>query len=298
METRILVPLDGSSLSERALHCAEMLGHELPAELVLFRVVSIPFDARAILAGRKTDVLVKQLDSRAKDYLGEVAAKLRGAGLEVRQVVEHGSAAEAIVDMAAEPGIRFIVMATHGCGGADQWARGSVAERVLQLASVPVLMVCALKEGAGEEPACCRRILIPLDGSIAAEQVLPPAISIAQATGAEITLLRVSIVYTSGEFAGDFFMPLEGTLQTADQIARDYLDRVAGRLAEEGIKVSTTVQMGAVAESIVDYIESQPIDLVAMCTHGRTGRTRWTLGSVADRVLRSGCLPVLLVRAG
>ena len=295
METRILVPLDGSPLAERALHCAEMLGRELPAELVLLRSVSIPFDAREVLAGRKTDILVEQLEARAETYLSRVAAEMQGVGLGVSWVVEHGAAAEAIVDTAADADIRFIVMATHGFGDANRWARGSVAERVLDLSSVPVLMVCALK--AGQEPACCHRILVPLDGSAAAEQVLPPAISIAQATGARITIFRVSIVYTSGEFTGDFFMPLEGTLQTAEQIARDYVGRVAGRLTEEGIEVSTKVQMGAMAESIVDYIENHQIDLVAMCTHGRTGSGRWTLGSVADRVLRSGCLPVLLVRA-
>ena len=97
---------------------------------------------------------------------------------------------------------------------------------------------------------------------------------------------------------GDFFMPLEGTLRTADKIAGRYLDRVSDRLGEHGVQVSTTVQMGAVAESIVDYAENHQIDLIAMCTHGRTGLGRWILGSVADRVLRAGCIPVLLVRAG
>ena len=296
MKTRILVPLDGSPLAERALPCAQMLGRELPAELVLFRAVFLPVDMRAMLAGRHTDALAKRFDSEARAYLTRQAAELRDAGLKVSQVIGHGPAAEAIVDTAANPDIQYIVMATHGHGGAHQWARGSVAERVLQCASVPVLMTCALEEK--QEPMCCRNILVPLDGSVTAEQALPPAVSIAKATGAEIALFRVSIVFTSGEFTGDFFMPLEGTLQTAGRIARDYPNQVAGRLGAEGIQVSTNVQMGAVAECIVDYAQEHQIDLIAMCTHGQTGLGRWTLGSVSDRVLRSGCLPVLLVHAG
>lgn len=297
MARQILVPLDGSSLAEKVLHCAKMLGRALPAELVLLHSVSIPYDPGAIQAGRRTDALAEQLDRGSREYLGKVAGDLRGAGLKVRLVVEQGPAAEAIVDTAADPEIQLIVMATHGFGGADQWARGSVAERVLQLASVPVLMLCSLKEGAGRQPTSCRRILVPLDGSRVAEQILTPTISIAKATNAEIKLLRVSIVYTSGEFVGDLCIPLEGTLQTAGQIASDYLDRVAIHLAEQGIKATTVVQMGPVAESIVEYAESNQIDLIAMCTHGRTGPGRWTLGSVSDRVLRSGCIPILLVRA-
>jgi nucleotide-binding universal stress UspA family protein len=143
----------------------------------------------------------------------------------------------------------------------------------------------------------CRRILVPLDGSAMAEQVLPPATSIAKAMDAEMVLFRVSIVQISGWFTGEWLEPLEGDLRTADQYAKDYLSRVAGHLADQGVKVSTAVRVGAVAESIVNYTETQQIDLIAMCTHGRTGLARWALGSVADRVLRVGRIPILLVRA-
>ena len=301
MATRILVPLNGSPLAEQALPCAMTLGRGLPAELVLFHAVSIPSDAQEILdnAGRNTDTLMEQLEAKANDYLNKVAGQLRDATLSVHQAIWRGAAAEAIVDYAEQTGIQHIVMATHGYSGAARWTHGSVAERVLQSASVPVLMVCAQEDesSAKLELVRCRRILVPLDGSDMAEQVLPPATSIARAMGAEMILFRVSIVQISGWFTGEWLEALEGDLRTADRYAKDYLNRVAGHLADQGVKVSTTVRVGAVAESIVNYAETQQIDLIAMCTHGRTGLARWTLGSVADRVLRVGRIPILLVRA-
>jgi nucleotide-binding universal stress UspA family protein len=121
--------LDGSALAEQALSCARMLGQGLSAELVLFRAVSIPSDLQDILdqTGQKADALATRNESEANGYLTEVAGPLREAGLSVRHVVQHGSAAEAIVDYAAGTEIRVIVMATHGlnCAGTS-WCRWMV----------------------------------------------------------------------------------------------------------------------------------------------------------------------------
>jgi nucleotide-binding universal stress UspA family protein len=203
-----------------------------------------------------------------------------------------------IVDYAEHTDVQGIVMATHGYSGISRWRHGSVAERVLQSASVPVLMVCAKGgEGVSEETMTCQRILVPLDGSNRAEQALPPAVSVAQALDAEIVLFRVPIAHVSGSFADSWYVPLEGTLETANQIAEEYLSRVADDLREQGARVATGTRMGGVADAILGYAEENKIDLIAMCTHGRTGLARWTLGSVADRVLRARSLPLLLVRA-
>jgi nucleotide-binding universal stress UspA family protein len=291
MERRILVPLDGSPLAERALPCAVMLASEMPAELVLFQAVSVPFD----YADEERNSLLGRLEAAASEYLAQVAGKLDQNGLGVSQVVERGPAAESIVDYGADT--QLIVMATHGRTGANRWARGSVAERVLQGSSTPVLMICALQSPQRADSMRCKSILVPLDGSPPAEQVLPPVVSIAKALDSKITLLRISIIQTSGEFQGDLMMPLEGNTQTADGIAQEYLDQVASRLAGEGVQVFTAVRRGAVAETIVDYSQDHQVDLIAMCTHGQTGLGRWALGRVSDRVLRSGCRLLLLTRA-
>ena len=301
MVARILVALDGSPLAEQALPCAAALGQGLPAELVLFRAVSISSDVEEVLdrAQVEAEALADQLEAQASDYLRWMAASLRESGLQVSHVVQHGPAAESIVDYAANMEIDGIVMATHGYTGLKRWTHGSVAERVLQLADAPVLMVRAREEApAGPpEPICCDRVLVPLDGSKMAEQVLPPLIPLARALGCGLILFQVPVVHVWGWSTGEWYMPIQGIMDTAMADAESYLEGVAQRLKEEGVEASTAVEIGAVSECIVDYAAANRVDLIAMCTHGRTGLARWTLGSVADRVLRGADVPILLVRA-
>jgi nucleotide-binding universal stress UspA family protein len=303
MVSQILVPLDGSPLAEQALSCAVTLARGLSAELVLLRAVLVPSDARKYLNGavlKEGDLLERQ-DAEADEYLREVADRVRLAGLSVRPIVRHGPAPEAIVDYAEQMDIWLIIMATHGYSGIKRWTHGSVAERVLQAASVPVLMVRAQEQDAegSRQPMLCRRILVPLDGSEMAERVLPPVTSVAQAVDAEIFLFQVAVdYYPASMFGSDwYFLPAVGEFGGEEREAQAYLERVGDSLREEGIKVFTGTQIGPVAESIIEYAEANHIDLMAMCTHGRTGPARWALGSVADRLLRAGGVPVLLVRA-
>lgn len=298
--TQILVPLDGSPLSEQVLPCAMALGRGLEAELLLFGAVSIPPETEDILAkaGVKAESLLEELKTEANDHLGEAVDRLRDSGLQARRIVHCGPAAESIVSYAEQMDVRQIVMATHGYNGPNRWTHGSVAERVLQSASVPVLLL-RVKEKSfdSRQPMCCQRILVPLDGSVRAERVLPVVAPIAKALASELVLFQVPIVYVSGWMTGEWFLPVQGVLATAEQDAQDYLGHVASHLQEQGVQASIATAIGGVAASIIGYAEENGIDLIAMCTHGRTGLRRWTLGSVADRVLRAGRVPILLVRA-
>lgn len=300
MTNAIIVPLDGSRLAEQALPCATMLAQGLPAELVLFRAVSLPDEVKTALIDTDLDWDVRQLSlaDEAKAYLDQVAGGLGEWGLRVSTAVRPGPAAETILDYVKEMNIQKIVMATHGYSGISRWVHGSIAERVVQLADVPVLLVRVQEEvgGVSHKPMSCRRILVPLDGSPLAEQVLPQAAAIARAIGAELVLLRVLTLLTSLTYSGEWYMPLDSVIETARQEARLYLDRVAEDLTAQGIKVSVAVQAGGVANAIIEYADANEIDLIAMSTHGRTGLARWALGSVADRVLRAGVNPLLLVR--
>lgn len=301
MTTKILVPLDGSHLAEQALPCALTLAQELQAELVLLHAISLPPDIKEILAraNLKTDASLDQLEAKADDYLRQVAEQLPGNGLRVQRVVRHAEPAEAIIDYAQGAEVGQIVMATHGYGGISRWAYGSVAERVLHLSRVPLLLV-RVQEGqdnvALKSPAF-RRILTPLDGSDMAEQVLQPASLVARAFGAEMILFRVLSVQISGSLTGRWYLPIQDILEAARQESQTYLERVAAGLRDQGLEVSTAMRVGRVANSIIDHARINRVDLIAMCTHGRTGLARWTLGSVADRVLRASSIPIFLVRA-
>jgi nucleotide-binding universal stress UspA family protein len=158
MATRILVPLDGSNLAERALPCALMLARGLSADLVLLRAVTLPAELQDTLGDADIDVekALAALDADADRYLCQMAGRIENNGLRVHPVVHRGPAAEGIVDYARRADIQKIVMATHGYTGHSRWRHGSVAERVLQTASVPVLMVCA--HTSDEKTLCSSKI--------------------------------------------------------------------------------------------------------------------------------------------
>jgi nucleotide-binding universal stress UspA family protein len=260
METKIIVPLDGSPLSEQSLPYVTTLGQRLPAELVLFSAVAIPSDVLEALAkaGLGSEPLFEELEIEAGEYLEAVSPRLSKAELSVSHVVLRSRAAEAVVAYAEQADIQLIVMASHGLGGLERSMHGSVAEKVLQSASVPVLLV-RTKEGITQklpEARPCRRVLVPLDGSKLAEQVLPAIIPIAAALGCEVALLRVLVVDTDGPFAGRWYLPQNSSFEAADQDARSYLECLASHIEGQGIRVSTAVQLGSVAKSIVDYAEA------------------------------------------
>jgi nucleotide-binding universal stress UspA family protein len=132
-----------------------------------------------------------------------------------------------------------------------------------------------------------KKILVPLDGSEVAEGIVSEVEDLASGTGAEVIVLQV--------------LPETGVLPTTAHQefnkAKQYLDGIVQRLASQGIKASTAIRYGKPAEEIVDYAQTSDADLIAMCTHGRSGVSRWVFGSVAEKVLRGTSLSILLCRA-
>jgi nucleotide-binding universal stress UspA family protein len=141
-----------------------------------------------------------------------------------------------------------------------------------------------------------RKILVPLDGSKVAEGVLPHARALASAEGAELILLTVG-----GNPALDFAFSDPGLAQSAvqeqEERSKKYIDRIENELKAAGFKTSSLLRFGSVAEVILEVAEELQVDAIAMSTHGRTGPARWLLGSIAERVVHSSKVPVLLIRA-
>ncbi len=139
------------------------------------------------------------------------------------------------------------------------------------------------------------KILVPLDGSQLAEQVLPYAKSLAQQSQAAIMLLRVA-----NHPARQYY--IEGLAVTVAQSddsqthCEAYLYRISEILTKANITVNFAVREGAIADVILDYADEIHADLIAMSTHGRTGVGRWVLGSVADRIVHGSHVPILLIR--
>lgn len=146
-----------------------------------------------------------------------------------------------------------------------------------------------------------KRILCPLDGSKNGEAALPYVESLAITTKAEIVLLQVVTPHYDIALAEGYTSQVgrlsEEYILHASAAAKEYLDAIKERLAKLKITVSCAVEVGSPAKRVVGYAEENDIDLIAISTHGRSGITRWLLGSVADKVLHATDIPVLLVRA-
>lgn len=144
MYKQILVPLDGSALAEEALVHARYLAERFGSKIILLRVLVSPYAIAApdlILAGY--DAADENFAQVAQEYLQGVAADLQAAGFQAVVRTCEGPVAEAIIDHASDIGVDMIVMSTHGRGGLSRWVYGSVADRVLQAAPCPVLLVRA-----------------------------------------------------------------------------------------------------------------------------------------------------------
>ena len=147
-----------------------------------------------------------------------------------------------------------------------------------------------------------QKILVPLDGSELAECVLPHVESIAKGCGVQsVILLRVIEPFHSPISGDDGGGPSEEDMKSFNSQnraeAESYLSQLAGQVKYDGAVIQSEVIFGKAAESIAEYATKNQVDLIAIASHGRSGVSRWVWGSVADRVLRSACVPVLVVRA-
>ncbi len=140
------------------------------------------------------------------------------------------------------------------------------------------------------------RILVPLDGSELAEQVLPYVRILGKGLQARIELLRVFEPVSPSLADPAHGLYLDRIIASVRTQMQDYLENVAASLRKDGLTVSTIVHEGNPAASIVQEAETIPDTLVAISTHGRSGITRWVMGSTTDKVLHATSHPLLIVR--
>jgi nucleotide-binding universal stress UspA family protein len=286
----ILVPLDGSPLAEAILPVAEEWAKEEGAEVVLLRAVLAPHG----LGRDDTEATVRVVEE-AEAYLKEVAERLERRGLkQVRWVVWYNEAATAIAEAVGRYGVDLIAMATHGRSGLSRLLLGSVAEAVVRAVRVPVLL---LRGQSAWKPWVTGRILVPLDGSHTSEAILPVVERLAGPRDLKIALMEVIEPIPSAVRA-ETPLGMEELISVRQGDAERYLAKVAEPLRNRGLRVEWAVESGRPAERITAVAAQERADLITMVTHGRSGLGRFFLGSVAEGVLRSAAMPVLLFKAG
>lgn len=290
----ILIPLDGSPLAEQVLSELQPFAPPAKTHLILLRAIE-PW-AYALAATRyATPESVALLGLSAETYLASQQEHWQSLGYRVTTRVVEGDPAQCILTTAESNGVDWIGMTTRGRSGIARWVLGSVAERVLQSADVPIFLV---RETNTSNKDGLNHILVPLDGSPMAEQVLTRVQALAQQTNAKVTLLQV--VQSLDERNRKILFANEAAAESAlahlCADAEKYLQQVAGQLLNAGVITEWRAILGDPAPTILQVAVDEQADLIAMTTYGRTGLQRAFYGSVANKILRGANCPLLLVR--
>lgn len=297
MFNRVLVPLDGSELAERAIVPAMTLAAATRGSVLLLHSMTLVHMALPEFAGEYDwhwPVGSRERSrQQAQAYLERIKARHGQPPVTLETRMVEGDEAGMIVDSAESSAVDLIVLSPHGRSGVRPGAIGTVAERVLHHAPCPVLLV--------RDTAPVDHVLVLLDGSALAERILAPAFAAARQFDADVTLLRVNEPLLPHNYhdvatewiTGDTYGQMMRT-RAGDLCA--YLEQVAERYRPLGFTVATRVESGPAADAILQAVHAGHYDLVAMTTHGRSGLRRWLYGSVTGKVLRQTDRSLLIVR--
>lgn len=291
----ILVPVDFSDTSVRALEYAAPLAQRFGAAIHLVYV----FDGQHQFTGITNPPLILSDPQIVLLLKREVRRKYSFPLSEQSCHVRYGKAFQEIADVAHEIKADLVVMTTHGHGGWKHLTLGSTAERVVQHANCPVLVV---REGTrapiktAQEGIVLEKILVPVDFSECAQEGAKYASVFATHVGASLLLAHIiqpPDYIATGEFAGgaDWAPLAERALSDAE----DRLDQLVNFLPLTNISAETTVEFGVPIYNLVDLTERSDIDLVITSTHGYTGLRHALIGSTAEYLVRCAHCPVLVV---
>jgi len=279
MFERILLPLDGSALGEAILPQIEpILGRE-NSEILLLHVAQLQ---TAAVGPQLSPPAFPDPVSDAQAYLSRIERRFVRQGTRARSMVDVGQPAAVILDVAEREEVTLIAMATHGRTGLARWVFGSVSEKVLRASRVPLLLLRSFQEGgspAPSEPLAFDRVLVPIANFHL--RILGYVREFAIHFGSKVTLMHVNE---------------PGEQNAAQEQARAEIRHVQQDLETAGIPTETRERRGDPALEILECARDERASIIAMTTHGRSGPTRWAVGSVTEKVLRAATVPMLVVR--
>lgn len=299
MYKKIMVPTDGSGFDREAILVALRVAERCEAKVRLVRVLAIGayFGTGATPDGVvfTPETLRAEHDAALSDVYA-LAAECRGiSSAEISADVEQGPIADVLAGYAKRNAIDLIVISSHGRRGVARLSLGSITDSLIRGTTIPVLVVkpkaSYLTPEASKE---FHRIVVPLDGSSLAEQILTRAVPLAKLEDAEILLLHVLAPsedsYDNGGGSGK--LPWWEKRVAG---AQAYLSRRASEIRRQGVAATIDVVVGEkVGDAITDYARRERADLIAIATHGRGGLARVLRGSVADAVTKSAMSSILV----
>jgi nucleotide-binding universal stress UspA family protein len=294
MFKKILVPLDGSQLSEFALNPALALAKANQAEIILLSAI---VERNVVAVEEYYDAPVSSIPppdtrpmrARMESYLGSIAETRAGIGVPMRTLVLEGDAANCVLETAVSEQVDLIIMGTHGRSGVSRFLLGSVTQNVWRHAACPVMAI------RDEQPI--QNILMPIDQHMLAEHALDPAFAIGGALSAQIHLLIVS--QDSALLRNDD-IDIEiapGEKPFSEKLAEDIYHQEGAYLndLQERYGAShpiTAVRAGKADGVILEYAAENGIDLI-VC---RPGTHRWFQISISEKVMRDSQCSLLVLK--
>jgi nucleotide-binding universal stress UspA family protein len=297
MYSQIMVPTDGSGFDREAILAALRVAERCKAKVRLVRVVTAGAQLGATSPEHGALACVEAMRAEHDAALSELyalAAECRGlSDVEVTVDLEHGAPTDVLPGYARRNEIDLIVISTHNRRGLARLSLGSVTDSLIRGTAIPVLVVkpkaSYLNPQAVKE---FHRIVVPLDGSVLAEQVLTRVIPLAKLEDAEITLLQV---VRPSEHCHEDPETDVAWWEKGVAAAKAYLTRKAIDVRVRGVSARIDVVVGEnIAQTITDFARKERADLIAIATHGRGTLGRILRGSVADGVTKSAVSSILV----
>jgi len=319
MFNRILLPLDGSALAERAIAHAEQFARIFGASILLLHVLEPEVHLEGMPALDPLSWQIRKAEAHA--YLQWIAARIRnnlgenpGKGaaeksIRVNYALREGKTAENIVDFAHEENVDLLVISTHGSSGISRWNISSVANKVINSIYTHILIVRSCDPSQQDDARILYpRILMPIDSSRRAEFALPAGIALTQWGAAQpisdfltkkyqlvlVDILKQPEVHLSKPYPREVTKLTEQLMQVNRRFVNKYINELKERLPIE-CEVHILENDG-VAAGIWELADKNNIDLVVLSAHGYTGRFIGPYGTVTRDYIEHGSKPVLVLQ--
>ncbi len=294
----IIAPTEVSDFESPAIDAAVKLAQRFDAALHLVQVLAPPLVANTLPHVPVLEITEQALSDERLARLQKLEAlgsKLRAGGrIRVVAALKEGNVNETLRDYAAEVNADLIVMSSHSRGGLKRMNLGSVTDFLIRNTHIPVVIVKPNVSLIDEAPESSgHRIVVPLDGSAMAEQILPEVVALASALNATVTVLRVLTpqTYAQKQIVQPGFPWWDADIAEADA----YLSAHVNYLIRSGVAAAKDVTLNDdVPTAILDYAIRARANLIAIATNGIGGIRRFVFGTIADEITRRSQISLLV----
>jgi nucleotide-binding universal stress UspA family protein len=292
----ILVPVDFSDPSKRAVGHGLSLALELDATLVLAHVVGVSAGALNYTFPLEGQTVPEDLIEETRGKLLDLIDMEYRGGVKHREIAVAGDVQETLLRLADSESADLVVMGTHGRRPFERWFLGSLTERMLRKIPVPIMTVSHLDRTHAIDrphPVKLERILYATDLSPVAERAVGIAAAFAHEFSAELHIVHVR--RTLPGYAGtNIMVPPDDERKVAENLEKQVVESVPEAIRRLP-NVKIVVVEGHPYEALLGYIEENAMDMIILNTQSRSGLDRALVGSVAERIVRGAHVPVLSV---